>query len=125
MIDIRNSKVEAFKNREINISIYLKNSTNNVINILGVNNLKKSPILLEKNVFYVPFSTEWTKHYSVLPDQSRQMNFFTEASKTEEPLNDFEEYYIKNAFLHFTCELTLKLGYVNSNDVFEQRFEFL
>lgn len=124
MIDIGNSKVESFKNREINISIYLKNSTNNVINILGVNDLKMYPFLLEKSVFYIPFSTEWTKHYSVLPNQSRQMNFFVEASKTEEPLNNFEEYYINNDFLHLTCELTLKLGYVNSNDVFEQRYEF-
>lgn len=123
-IDINNSKVETFKNREIDISIYLKNTTDNVVNILGVNDLKMAPFLLEKNAFCVPFSTGWTKHYSVLPNQSRQMNFYIEAAKNEEPLNNFEDYFIKDKFLQMTCELTLRLGYVNSNDVFEQTYEF-
>ena len=69
------------------------------------------PSLLEKSAFYVPFSTEWTKHYSVLPSQSRQINFFGEVPK-------------KDTFLQMTCELTLRLGYVNSSDEFEQIYEF-
>ena len=123
-IDITKSSVEAFNNHEIDISIYLKNTTDNVISILGINDLKMSPFLLEKSAFYVPFSTEWTKHYSVLPSQSRQINFFVEASKKDEPLNNFEEHYINDTFLQMTCELTLRLGYVNSSDEFEQTYEF-
>lgn len=123
-IDIAKSSVETFNNHEIDISIYLKNTTDNVISILGVNDLKMDPFLLEKSAFYVPFSTGWTKHYSVLPNQSRQMNFFIETSKKEEPLNNFDKHYIKYAFLQMTCELTLRLGYVNSNDEFEQTYEF-
>lgn len=123
-IDTSSSKVDTFNNREIDISIYFKNSTDNVINILGVNDLKMYPFLLVKSVYYVPFSTEWTKHYSVLPNESRQINFFAEASKDKEPLNNFEEYYINDTFHQMTCELTLRLGFVNSNDVFEQTYEF-
>lgn len=52
------------------------------------------------------------------------MNFFIEASKNYEPLNNLEEHYINDAFLQMTCELTLRLGYVNSNDKFEQTYEF-
>lgn len=123
-IDVENSRVDTFKNREIDISIYLKNSTDNVINIRGVNDLKMSTFLLDKSSFYVPFCTEWTKHYSVLPNQSREMNFFIEASKNDDPLNNLEEQYIKDEFHLMTCELTLELGYVNSSDEFEQTYEF-
>ena len=123
-IDITKSSVETFNNHEIDISIYLKNTTDNVISILGVNDLKMFPSLLEKSAFYVPFSTEWTKHYSVLPSQSRQINFFGEVPKRDEPLNNFEEHYINDTFLQMTCELTLRLGYVNSSDEFEQIYEF-
>ena len=52
------------------------------------------------------------------------MNFFIEAPKNKEPLNNFEGHYIEDKFLQMTCELKLQLGYVNSDDVFEQTFEF-
>ena len=35
-----------------------------------------------------------------------------------------KHYYINDTFLQMTCELTLRLGYVNSSDVFEQTYEF-
>ena len=84
-IDITKSKVETFNNHEIDISISLKNTTDNVISILGISDLKMSPFLLEKSAFYVPFSTEWTKYYSVLPRQSRQINFLLRLQRKMNP----------------------------------------
>ena len=123
-IDTTKSSVETFNNHEVDISLYLKNTTDNVINILGVNDLKMAPFLLEKSRLSVPFSIGWTKHYSILPNQSRQINFYIEASKKEETINNFEECYINGTFCQIACEFTLRLGYVNCNDKFEQTYEF-
>lgn len=123
-IDIDKSYIETFQNRQIDISIYLNNSSDNVINILGVSDLKMSPFLLVNSAFDVPFSKGQAKHYSILPSQSRRMNFFIEASTKEEPINNFDDLYNEKALLHMTCEFTATLGYVNSSDVFEQTYVF-
>ncbi|MCW0884537.1 MULTISPECIES: hypothetical protein [Eisenbergiella] len=123
-IDTANCKIDTFTNREIDISIYFRNATENVINIVHVDELKIDAVFLSNTDKKIPFCQTWTRHYSVLPNQSRQMNFYMTSPK-EEPAFVFSEYLYSSGFLQLHCELSITLGYANSKDIFEQSYEFV
>lgn len=124
-IDTTACKVDTFTNREVDISIYFRNTTGNVINIIYVDDLKVDATFLSGSNCTIPFCKTWTKHYSVLPNQSRQMNFYITSKKGEFPVLDFTDCLYDNGYLQLHCELSITLGYANSNDIFNQSYEFI
>ena len=120
-IDTENSIVNRIDNKEVNISIYFTNTTDVIVNILSVSDLVLD--LKGSNEFSISFCKDWTEHYSILPNQSREMNFLRE-KKDSEQLIDISELYINDMFAQLRCGLILELGYVNSDEKYHQTFEF-
>jgi hypothetical protein len=123
-IDTINSRVQDFKEHEVDISIAFKNTTSNVVNILEVEDLRINATLLNNSNSIVPFCKTWTNHYSVLPNQSRLMNFYMSSKKDEEAVIGYSNYLYKVGFLQMQCNLIIKINFANSNDKFIQKFEF-
>lgn len=124
-IDTTNCRIDTFRINEIDISIYFRNTTDNVINIIKVDDLKVNNGFSAPKNYKIPFCKTWTKHYSVLPNQSRQMNFYGASKKNETPLIDFADDLESVGYIQLQCELCIILGYANSNDTFSQTYEFI
>ena len=121
-VDVEKSKVAKINNKEIDISIFLKNTTEVVVNIQKVSDLMIFSLGRER--LSINFDMDWTKDYSVFPKQSRKMNFYKEIKISNEQLIEINEFCVEDEFLILECRLILKLGYVNSDDKYNQTFNF-
>lgn len=119
-LDISWCKITSFKDREIDILIGLRNETNSVINITEVSHMKVDKLLLKQ----IPFCKNWTTHYSVLPHQTKQINFFKETKVDDVPLIDHSIPFFHEGFIQLICSTEIKLQFVNSTDICIQRIEF-
>lgn len=120
-IDAVGSKIQSFDLMDIDILLGLRNESNGVINIVEVSDLKINALFKEN--FTIPFCKGWTTHYSVLPHQTKELNFTVEVKN-----NELITKVMKHPFLHeiyqLVTTLELKLQYVNSNEIFLQKIEF-
>lgn len=122
-IDMPQCVMQSFREHEIDLCIAFRNDTTSIINIVDVSNVNFDLYLLN-NKGSIPFCENWTKHYSVLPHQSRQMNFFIENKKTEPPLLDCFTIISKYGFCQLLCNMEIKIRFVNSKDLYVQKYEF-
>lgn len=120
-IDADRCVINELKNNEIDISIFLFNSTSNVINITTVENLKLNVGIANKQSYSIEFCKEWTKHYSVLPNQRIESNFYKADS---EDFIDFNQAVFAHNIVQFDCEISLCLQYANTKEKFKQEFKF-
>lgn len=122
-IDSALSVVDDFREHGVDISIAFKNDTDSVINIVDVADLQFDTFLIDQNNV-IPFCKNWTNHYSVLPHESRKMNFFNENKKEEPSLIQNASPFEKLGLLQLHCRLEIKIQFANSSEVFVQKFEF-
>ena len=122
-LDISGCKIQSLTEREIDILIGLKNETNSVINILEVSDIK-ADTFWGKQQLTIPFCKGWTTFYSVLPYQTKEINFFYEVKKNDGSTVDFSKIFSAYGFSQLKCEFELKLQSVNSSDTYTQKLEF-
>jgi len=122
-IDSTNSDMQNFSEHEIDLLIAFRNESNNVINIVNVSDINYDIFLLGKNRS-IPFCKGWTKHYSILPHQSRQMNFYIENNKTDPVLIDHFSKIKNIGYFLLNCNLEINIQFANSKDVYIQKYEF-
>lgn len=121
-LDLSGSRIQCFRDREIDILIGLRNETSSVINILKVSQIKINSFTKEQ--LEIPFCKGWTTHYSVLPHQTKEINFFKESIHNEDPLVDISSLFLAEYFTQLICTVEIKLQFVNSNDIYIQKVEF-
>lgn len=119
-LDITGCKIQCFRDREIDILIGLRNETHNVINIIEVSHMKVDKLLLKR----IPFCKDWTTHYSVLPHQTKQINFFEEVKVDDAHLVEHSINFFHGDFIQLICSIEIKLHSVNSTDIYIQKIEF-
>lgn len=119
-LDISGCRIQCFRESEIDILLGLRNETNSVINIIEVSQIK-ADLFLSKQLLIIPFCKGWSNYYLVLPHETKQINFFNETKRDDEPLADLSGF---KGFMQFKCELEIKLHFVNSNDIYIQKLEF-
>lgn len=121
-IEQSSSKIQSFRDREIDILLGLRNNTNGIINILEVSEMKIKNSL--NSSLEIPFCSGWTSHYSVIPHQSLSVNFLKESKRHEEPVIDISNYGINRQLIQLVCTIEIKLQFVNSSDIYKQKIEF-
>lgn len=117
------SVIESFREHEIDITFGFTNNSDGIINLVSASSLYAESFLSGKKV-EVPFAKDWTKHYSVLPHQTRQFNFFNESRKEEPCLVDLSETILTQGFICLTVELSMRIKFVNSIEEYLQNYEF-
>lgn len=121
-IEQSSSKIQCFRDREIDILLGLKNNTNGIINIIEVSEIKIKNMI--GSPLEIPFCSGWTSHYSVIPHQSLSINFLKESGRNEEPIIDISNYGIDRKFIQLICAIEIRLQFVNSSDIYRQKIEF-
>lgn len=124
-IDKENSSVQEFEEHCIDISLGLKNDTDNVINILKISNISCESIF-SKVIPDIPYCNTWTKHYTVLPKETRFFNFFIENHLDEPILAEIPTATKSTHNMIFIgpCKLNVELKFSNSEDIYFQEYEF-
>ena len=119
-ITINKCEINSFFDRSIDLLIYLKNTTNNVINILEVSPLNLG---ISSEKIEIPFCEDWNCQYSILPEEEKNINFFKEVKTSNPPILVIKEHLLKN-FIQFKCEFTIKMQFVNSKEIYIQTINF-
>lgn len=121
-IDASNSKINCMSSHEVDIIIGLSNKSHRIINISEVSDVKyqlsSSP---QENI--LPFCEDWIKHYSVLPDQVIQIDFFKDANKNERPIIDGFDEIDKEKFFQMNCNFSVIVSFVNAREKYKQQYE--
>lgn len=120
-IDIFKCKMQCFEEREFDLLLGLKNTTENVINIIDV-----SPLVLDNlsKRIEISFCKGWSSHYSILPHQTKEIDFFTEVGSKDRPIVSLSDFSSRKGFAQFQCEFSIKMHFVNSADTYTQDISF-
>ena len=122
-LDTVSCKVDSFREHEVDITLGFRNETDSVINVVSVAPLHMEAFFSTKKT-EIKFADNWTEHFSVLPHRTRQFNFFDESREEAQPIIDLSEKTYTEGFLSFTCKLAVKIKFVNSIDIYQQKYEF-
>lgn len=124
-IDKEKCSVESFGEHCIDLSLGLKNDTDNVVDILNISDISCEYINF-KNDFTIPFCKNWTNHYTIIPKETRLFNFFIENHIDEPKLLEISQSSksAHNMIFIGPCRFNVKLRFSNSEDIYIQEFEF-
>jgi hypothetical protein len=132
-LDIKaEAEIVSLTTKEFDVRISYKNDTEIAINIIEIGPLTCSKFLLKDTVFEIPFFKESFIYYSVFPGKTKEISFIRGLRRKDDEDDEQiistcydTEGNICNEPVELQFKQSIKIKYINSNDIYTQNIQFL